>query len=110
MNEKTLEVLCEKLGTTVEYLLPKAQAYGIWTSVVIMLICCLVIASTIWYLLHLGKKYGDELERGIKDYEFAIGFAGGVFSIIALFAFLDTSTDLIMWITAPELGLLKLIK
>lgn len=110
MNEKTLELLCEKLGTTVEYLVPKVQAYGIWSSAVAIPICCLVVAFEIWYSLRLRKKYGDELDWGLEEFEGAVVFVGGLLSILAIVVMLCNISNLIMWATVPELGLLKLIK
>lgn len=110
MNEKTLELLCEKFGTTVEYLIPKAQAYGIWSNAAGVVICCLVIALEIWYMLHLRKKYGNKLEWEIEDYEFIFAVVGIFVLIIAVIVFCVAIFDLIMWATVPEVGLLKLIK
>ena len=110
MNEKAIELLCKKFGTTVEYLIPKAQAYGIWSNAVGVVICCLVIALEIWYVFHLRKKYGKEWEWEIEDYEFIFAVVGIFVLIIAVIVFCVAVSDLIMWATVPELGLLKLIK
>jgi len=110
MNEKTLELLCKKLGTTVEYLIPKVQAYGIWTNAIVAAVCCLAVVLEIWYILHLRKKYGDELGWRIDESEFMFVLGGMLLSIIAVITFCVAISELIMWATVPELGLLKFVK
>lgn len=110
MNEKTIELLCEKFGTTVEYLIPKVQAYGIWSNVIGLIMCFIIITSTICYWKHLREKYG---KMEIEDIEFldliliCIGFISSVIVFLGAFRIIS---DLMMWITTPEIGLLKLLK
>ena len=109
MNEKTLELLCEKLGTTVEYLVPKAQAYGISCCIAVIVICCLAIGFEFLYVKHLRNKYVDLLVQA-DIIELALAITGGVFVFIVFIALIGVIPELIMWITAPELGLLGLVK
>ena len=110
MNEKTLELLCEKFGTTVEYLIPKAQAYGIWSSATGLISAGLIIIFTIIYIKDISKKYENDWFDDMSTIEFVLMVLGLAFTVIALIVFICLIPELIMWITAPEIGLLKLIK
>lgn len=112
---EVIEKLCEKFGTTMEYLVPKAQAYGIWSNVISILISLIIIAMCLKFFKHCKKKvtkegaWGDVL-MDLEDWEGVVGLFAGIALICISIFMLCAISDLVMWITVPEIALIELIR
>ena len=110
---EVIEKLCEKFGNTMEYLVPKAQAYGIWSNIAEMLIWSAIIVVCVKFFKHLKKKttqegaYGDAFVD-LEEWEVGVGMVAGIMLIIAIGFAIATIPSIIKWITIPELALIEM--
>lgn len=99
MNEQAILALCEKLGTTVEELIPKVIAYGLHQSAVELIIFGLVTVCGLGACI-----FGRRLEKKDPDtfapiVFYIFGCVGLIFGIVGI-GF--SISDVYLWNTVPE--------
>jgi len=113
MDTETLELLCQKLGTTIENIIPAAIEYGIYDAkytlkvgiiVSIFGIACAIVACFIYYRDSHSSSYEDHFVLII------------IFAILALFAIVFSLFFTIYgiiethyWSVFPEMQAYKMI-
>ena len=99
--------LCDKLGTTVDYLIPEMAKYyitrhtvGVIISIIIIIILCIFLT-----IIYKSMKNGD-IDYDIPDYLFLFGIAT-IVEFIPFFIFVYNLTELSGYLASPTAAVIK---
>lgn len=106
MNTEAIEFICQKLGTTVDNIIPAALEFGIYENKIMLIIGIILLAigiictAIIIYLVRKPDYYDYPIATT------AIGFTAGVVGIIFIIA---SSISLHLFYKFPEMQAYKMI-
>lgn len=112
MDEKTINILCEKFHTTIDNLIPAYSHYMIHKDIGIVVINMILIIISIIAILLVIKKAKESYGTDFYNWEFhhtTTIIICGVITFIALIALFCTIYDLILWIMSPEMRFLDVM-
>lgn len=103
MDEKTINILCEKFHTTIDCLIPEYTHYMIGKDIVILLTSLILILVSIFILHknHEKTRNWDLLDWDILD--ILITITAIVVLFIAVLSLLFDAYDLVLWIASPKM-------
>ncbi len=108
MNEQAILTLCEKLGTTVDQLIPKAISYGIYSTKLQALIFGIVLGLSIVFLI-IAFWLDNRSTYHSNDFSIPFYIFGAIALPIGLIGFFFSIYDLHMWNIAPEVHAYKML-
>lgn len=108
MNEQAILTLCEKLGTTVDQLIPKAISYGIYSTKLQITIFSIVLGLSVIFLI-LAVWLDNRSSYHASDFSIVFYILGALALPIGLCGVLFTAHDLHLWNVAPELQAYKML-
>lgn len=114
MDEKAIELLCEKFHTTIDYLIPTYQHYIIGKDIASIIICIIMIILTLCLIRFCYKKGKQRCGNYYDSMNWSLGemfaYIGGVVVIIFALVILFVSIyDCVLWITSPEMRFLDTV-
>lgn len=108
-NTEIIEKLCEKFGTTMEYLVPKAQAYGIWTSLAGLVGSTITIVLSVMWLKRCQKKVKGDWLWDLSDLDAIVAILAGIAIVVSGIGMVFAVAEIIKWITVPEIAFIEMI-
>ena len=113
MDEKTIELLCEKFHTTVDNLIPVYSQYAMTKDIVSGIICLLIIIiCAIITILMVKRGIEKEYYKDILDTPFSymlIHTCAGVAIIICIIALCCNIYDYVLWNNYPQMRFLDVL-
>ena len=114
MDERTINALCEKFHTTVDYLIPTYSHYAITKDIWRVIICILlIIVSCVVIKLcykYEGKNYSIKPRLEAFDTgTFFATIAAALICVCTVIALFIRAYDLTLWITNPEMRFFEMV-
>lgn len=114
MDEKAIELLCEKFHTTTDYLIPTYQHYIIGKDIASIIICIIMIILILCLMRFCYKKGKQRCGNNYDVTDWSLGemfayIGGGVVTIFALVILFGSIYDCVLWIASPEMRFLDTV-
>ena len=109
MNTEQLELICEKLGTTIDNLTPAAIEYGRCDAVVGLVVSSLILSTGL--ILCMVMLYG-RIKKGhdvMIDEPVLVVLFAFIFTLIGVVMFAVTVSNYIMWIKFPTMQAYRMV-
>ena len=113
MDEKTIELLCEKFHTTIDNLIPVYSKYAMTKDIISGIICLLIaIVCIIIFVLMIKRGIAKDYYEDILYAPFGyllVPISMGVIAFICIIALCCNIYSYILWSNFPEMRFLDVI-